>query len=128
MQAMAAGVIQFFGDTELLMKKGDFRPLITFNAERLATFPDVPTAAEVGIEAPLDQLYLWGGLFAPAGLDPAVRDRLSAACETAMNSDGFKEFAANTNTVLSYKDAAAFDAFFRAQYAGNGAIIDAAGL
>ena len=128
LQAMAAGVIQFFGDTELLMKKGDFRPLITFNGERLATFPDVPTAAEVGIEAPLDELYLWGGLFAPTGLDPAVRDKLSAACETAINSDGFKQFAANTNTVLAYKDAAAFDAFFRAQSAGNGAIIDAAGL
>lgn len=27
-QAMVAGTIRFFGYTELLMKKGDFRPLL----------------------------------------------------------------------------------------------------
>lgn len=127
-QAMAAGTIQFFGDTELLMQSGDFRPLMTFNAERLENFPDVPTATEVGIEAPLNELYLWGGLFAPAGVEPAVVETLSAACESAVGSEGFGEFAASTNTVLDYKNAADFDAFFRAQYASNKAIADAAGL
>jgi tripartite-type tricarboxylate transporter receptor subunit TctC len=128
LQAMAANTIQFFGDTELLMKSGDFRPLVVFNSERLESFPDVPTAAEVGIAAPLNELYLWGGLFAPAGLEPEVTEKLSTACETAMNSDGFQEFAANTSTVLDYRNAADFDAFFRAQYESNSALIEAAGL
>ncbi len=128
LQAMAAGTIQFFGDTELLMTRGDFRPLVVFNSERLESFPDVPTAAEVGIAAPLNELYLWGGLFAPAGLEPDVTATLSAACETAINSDGFQEFAATTNTVLNYRNAADFDAFFRAQYESNAALIEAAGL
>ena len=128
MQAMAAGTIQFFGDTELLMTRGDFRPLVVFNNERLSSMPDVPTAAEVGIAAPLNELYLWGGLFAPAGLEPAVTQKLSAACETAINSDGFQKFAADTSTVLNYRNAADFDAFYRAQYAANSALIDAAGL
>lgn len=128
LQAMAAGTIQFFGDTELFMASGDFRPLVVFNKERLASMPDVPTAAEVGIAAPLDELYLWGGLFAPAGLEPAVTEKLSTACETAINSDGFQKFAADTSTVLAYRNAADFEAFYRAQYAANSAIIDAAGL
>lgn len=128
LQAMAAGTIQFFGDTELLMTRGDFRPLVVFNSERLESFPDVPTAAEVGIAAPLNELYLWGGLFAPAGQEPEVTETLSAACETAMNSDGFQEFAANTSTVLNYRNAADFEAFFRAQYESNSALIEAAGL
>lgn len=128
LQAMAANTIQFFGDTELLMTRGDFRPLVVFNSERLDSFPDVPTAAEVGIAAPLDELYLWGGLFAPAGLEPEVTETLSAACETAMNSDGFQDFAAQTSTVLNYRNAADFDAFFHAQYESNAALIDAAGL
>ena len=128
LQAMAAGTIQFFGDTEILMTKGDFRPLMVFNSERLESFPDVPTAAEVGIEPPLNELYLWGGLFAPAGLDAAIADTLSTACETAVNSEGFQEFAQQTSTVIDFKDAAAFDAFYRAQYEANSAIIDAAGL
>jgi tripartite-type tricarboxylate transporter receptor subunit TctC len=128
MQAMAANTIQFFGDTELLLSTGDFRPLVVFNNERLANFPDVPTATEVGIAAPLNELYLWGGLFAPAGLEPAVTEKLSNACETAMNSEGFQEFATQTSTVLNYRNAADFDAFFRAQYDANQALIKAAGL
>lgn len=128
LQAMAAGTIQFFGDTELLMTRGDFRPLMVFNSERLASFPDVPTAAEAGIAAPLNELYLWGGLFAPAGVDAEITQTLTTACETAMNSDGFQDFAAQTSTVLNYRNAADFDAFFRAQYESNAALIDAAGL
>lgn len=128
LQAMAAGTIQFFGDTELLMTRGDFRPLVVFNSERLESMPDVPTAAEVGIAAPLNELYLWGGLFAPADLDPAVTETLSTACETAINSDGFQEFATQTSTVLNYRNAADFDAFYRAQYEANSSLIEAAGL
>jgi len=128
LQAMAAGTIQFFGDTEILMTKGDFKPLMVFNDTRLDTFPDVPTASESGIAEPLNELYLWGGLFAPAGLDQAVTDKLSQACETAVNSDGFQEFAKKTSTVISYKNAADFDTFYRAQYEANSSIIDAAGL
>lgn len=128
LQAMAANTIQFFGDTEILMQRGDFRPLIAFSDVRLDNFPDVPTATEVGIAAPLNELYLWGGLFAPAGTDPAVVATLSDACETAVNSDGFQKFAADTQTTIKYRNAADFEAFFRAQYAANSAIIDAAGL
>lgn len=128
LQAMAAGTIQFFGDTELLMTRGDFRPLMVFNAERLESFPDVPTAAEAGIAAPLNELYLWGGLFAPAGVDADTTETLSKACETAVNSDGFQAFAEKTSTVLNYRNAADFDAFFKAQYEANSALIDAAGL
>lgn len=128
LQAMAAGTIQFFGDTEILMTKGDFKPLMVFNDERLATFPDVPTAAEAGIAAPLNELYLWGGLFAPAGVDAGVVDKLSSACEAAVTSDGFQEFATKTSTVINYRNAADFDAFYRAQFEANSSIIDAAGL
>jgi tripartite-type tricarboxylate transporter receptor subunit TctC len=125
---LTAGNIQFFGDTELLMKRGDFRPLMVFNADRVENFPDVPTATEVGIEAPLNELYLWGGLFAPAGLEADVTAKLEAACETAVSSDGFQEFANNSGTVINYRGAAEFDAFYRAQYESNSALIEAAGL
>ena len=125
---LTAGNIQFFGDTELLMKRGDFRPLMVFNKERVESFPDVPTAAEVGIEPPLNELYLWGGLFAPAGVEADVTAKLEAACEAAIASDGFQEFAANSGTVLNYRGAAEFDAFYREQYEANAALIEAAGL
>ena len=125
---LTAGNIQFFGDTELLMKRGDFRPLMVFNDERVESFPDVPTATEVGIEAPLNELYLWGGLFAPAGLEPEVTATLEAACESAVASDGFQEFAANSGTVINYRGAEEFNAFYRTQYDANAGLIEAAGL
>ncbi|WP_439155127.1 Bug family tripartite tricarboxylate transporter substrate binding protein [Yoonia sp.] len=128
LQAMAANTIQFFGDTEILMQRGDFRPLIAFSDKRLENFPDVPTATEVGIEAPLNELYLWGGLFAPAGTDAAVVAKLSDACGTAVNSEGFQTFAADTQTTINYRNAEDFNTFFRAQYEANSAIIEAAGL
>ncbi|MCE3026656.1 tripartite tricarboxylate transporter substrate binding protein [Salinicola sp. DM10] len=128
LQGMAAGTIQFYGDTELLMQGGDFRPLLAFSDTRLADLPDVPTAREAGIEPPLDQLYLWGGLFAPAGLAADKRDVLSKACGAAVASPEFQAFAERTRTVLHYRDAAAFDAFYRAQYSANAKLIDAAGL
>ena len=128
MRAMAAGTIQFFGDTELLMKAGDFRPLGVFNSERLATLPNVPTMTEIGIKPPLNELYLWGGLFAPKGLDTGIRDKLAGACKGAVESAGFKDFAAKTGTVIKYMDSARFDTFFRAQYEANKALIKAAGL
>ena len=128
MQGMAAGTISFFGDTELLMQGGDLRPLMVFNSERLEAHPDLPTAREVGVEPPLDELYLWGGLFAPAGLDEGIRAQLSDACERAVNSDGFQEFAERTGTVLDFMDAESFEAFFRAQYEANAVLIEAAGL
>lgn len=128
MQGMAAGTIQFFGDTELLMQGGDLRPLMVFNSERLEHLPDLPTANEVGVQPPLDELYLWGGLFAPAGLDDAVRDQLSEACRVATESEGFQEFADRTGTVLRYMDAHEFDAFYREAFGAASTLIEASGL
>lgn len=128
MKSMAGGVIEFFGDTEVMMSQYELKPLAVFADERLASLPDVPTASEAGIEAPLDELYLWGGLFAPKGLPEDVTETLAAACEDAVESEAFGDFAAKTGTVIAYRGPAEFDAFFREQYESNGTLIDAAGL
>lgn len=128
MQAMAAGTIQFFGDTETLMKSGGLRPLGVFNDKRLANLPDVPTMSELGVKKPLNELYLWGGLFAPAKLDKAVQEKLSVACKAASESAGFKSFADKTGTVIRYMDFVEFEKFYRAEYAANINLIKAAGL
>jgi tripartite-type tricarboxylate transporter receptor subunit TctC len=128
MASMQSGIIQFFGDTEVMMSRYDLKPLAVFADERLPSMPDVPTAAEAGIEAPLNELYLWGGLFAPAGLDEGIRDQLAAACEEAVASKAFLDFAEKTGTVIDYRGPEEFDAFFREQYESNSTLIDAAGL
>jgi tripartite-type tricarboxylate transporter receptor subunit TctC len=128
MASMQSGIIQFFGDTEVMMSRYDLKPLAVFADERLPSMPDVPTAAEAGIEAPLDELYLWGGLFAPAGLDADTTATLAAACEAAVASEAFQDFADKTGTVIAHRGPEEFEAFFRQQYEANSALIDAAGL
>ncbi len=128
MKSMAGGIIQFFGDTEVMMSRYDLKPLAVFADERLASLPDVPTATEAGIAAPLNELYLWGGLFAPAGLDAEVTAKLASACEGAVQSNAFQAFAESTGTVINYRGPEEFDAFFRQQWDANKTLIEAAGL
>lgn len=128
MLGMASGAIQFFGDTELILSQHNLKALGVFADERLESLPDVPTMAEAGVDPELAELYLWGGLFAPAGVDDAVVAQLSDACGQAVASPSFQEFAAQTGTVLNYMPAAEFDAFYRAEFDANRSLVEAAGL
>jgi tripartite-type tricarboxylate transporter receptor subunit TctC len=59
-----------------LAAEGRIRLLAIGSPQRSAAAPEVPTMAESGF--PGAQVGLWYGLFAPAGLPEAVRDRLNA--------------------------------------------------
>lgn len=54
-----------------LLASGKLRPLLTTTPERLAQFPDIPTARELGLPQ-LEAVIGWSGLFGPAGMDPAA--------------------------------------------------------
>lgn len=62
------------------------RPLAVSSPQRLASLPDVPTYAEAGLE-PMNDMS-WYGLGAPAGLDPEVLEKLSAASKAALENPG----------------------------------------
>lgn len=55
-------------------KAGKIRVLAVAGAQRSALLPDMPTVAEAGV--PGFAVTNWVGLLAPAGLDPAIVDRL----------------------------------------------------
>ena len=64
------------------IKTGDLVALGTTGARRSAVAPELPTIAEGGVagyDAPA-----WMGLFAPAGIPPAVADKVSAAVKSAL--------------------------------------------
>ncbi len=68
-------------------------PMIAFTSEkRDPDYPNVPTVKESGIDYVVD---IWWGLFAPAGLPPAIRDRMNKEV-AAVTAD--KEFAAFLKT------------------------------
>ncbi len=58
------------------IKAGQVRALAVTGRERSPDLPDVPTLAEAGV--PGVEVYLWTGLFAPAGTPPAIVKKLEA--------------------------------------------------
>lgn len=73
-------------EARALIDGGKLRPLATMASERIAIFPDVPTLEESGIGYTYG---LWHGVTAPKGLDSEALEILSAAVESAANSESF---------------------------------------
>jgi tripartite-type tricarboxylate transporter receptor subunit TctC len=72
------------------------------SAERLPTFPDVPTAKESGL--PSLQVGIWHALYAPKGTPKAVVDKLVAAAQTALADPGLQQRFAELGAVTYPKD------------------------
>ncbi len=58
------------------VKSGKLKALAIGTAERVASWPDLPTVAESGV--PGFNAYTWGALLAPAGTPPAIVAKLNA--------------------------------------------------
>ena len=74
--AMDAG-----GSALPLVKAGKLKVLGTTGLSRGAALPDVPTIAEQGF--PGFEIVAWDGILAPAGMSPAIVDRLNASLRRA---------------------------------------------
>ena len=125
MKSMAGGVIQYFADTPVMLSRFEVKALAAYTAERIPALPDVPTMSELGHDL---EFSVWRGIFAPKGTPADVVEKLSMACETAAGSEGFKAFAAETNTDILFKNSADFAAFAQSEFEKNGDILKAAGL
>lgn len=64
-----------------LIQNGDARALAVAGSKRMAALPDVPTAAEAGLQN--YESYAWLALLAPANIDKALIDKLYAAAQDA---------------------------------------------
>ena len=69
-----------------LVEAGKLRLLCTFGEKRLKTFPDVPTAKELGFRVVHDNPM---GIFGPKGMDPKVVKILHDAFRKAQNDPRF---------------------------------------
>ena len=76
------GRIQMVFDTSFMpyAKSGKVRAVFVDGSTRLADLPDVPTAAEVGLDLTSFRSRGWFGLFAPRGTPEPILRRLSDAC------------------------------------------------
>jgi tripartite-type tricarboxylate transporter receptor subunit TctC len=94
---------------------GSLRVLANWGAERIPSFPDVPTFKELGY--PDVEFYIWAGMFAPRGLPEPIVTRLRDAMRQAMqNSEVLKTFE-GAGSPPAYLDAPEFTRFFEADSA-----------
>lgn len=84
------------------------RALAVSSPKRLASLPDVPTYAEVGLK-PMNEMS-WYGLGAPAGIDPAVLDKLSAALKKTLQNPELVKTIEQQGAIVDYQTPAQFRA------------------
>ncbi len=125
MKALLGGVVNIYGDVANFVPQYDLHPIAVYNDERLPEFPDVPTMKEEGHDLTYS---IWGGIFAPAGTPPEVVEKLSAACEEAMQAEGTVEGMAKQQTPIAYLNAEDFAEFVRSEHEKNARVLEAAGL
>jgi tripartite-type tricarboxylate transporter receptor subunit TctC len=84
--ALQKGDVAFATDTPSIFapmhEAGSVRVLLVTTEARVARFPDVPTAKEVGLGD--FKAHSWYGIYAPAGTARPIIDRFAQAIETAL--------------------------------------------
>jgi tripartite-type tricarboxylate transporter receptor subunit TctC len=107
------------------VRSGRLRALAVTSMERSPSLPEIPSLNEAGVVG--YDAASWGAVFAPAGLPPAVRDRLARAFNVAMDEPAARERA----TALGFDRAAltpdALSAMVRAEHAKWGAVVKRSG-
>jgi tripartite-type tricarboxylate transporter receptor subunit TctC len=115
------------GVSEVLsgVKSGKLRALAVLADERSPQFPDVPTAAEAGLDA---VITAWGGFGAPKGTPQEVVDKLSAAFEEAISSESFKQAMESQGVEALFRGPEDFTAFVNQESQQFAEIVPALGV
>jgi tripartite-type tricarboxylate transporter receptor subunit TctC len=102
------------------------RILAVSTAKRDPVAPDAPTLAESGL--PGFDVLGWLGLVGPAGMNPAVRDRINAAVKKAMQVDAVKQSFVKLGLQPVGGTADEFRHYIDAEYKRWGDVAKAAGI
>lgn len=102
--AAASGV----NEVKQNLADGKLKVLAIFHSERHPEIPDVPTAAEQGLDI---EIGGWGGIYAPKDLPGDVRDTLESAIAEAVKADSYQEIITGSGNLVVYRDSAEFTEF-----------------
>lgn len=107
------------------VQAGTLRLLAVYSDRRHPGFPDVPTLKESGV--PVVALS-FGGVLAPANTPRPALEKLQDACQRAVKSPSYVEWAAKAGQVIDYQPAAAFARKLQADSQSKEAAIKRLGL
>jgi tripartite-type tricarboxylate transporter receptor subunit TctC len=113
LNAILTGTVQAVasapGTLKQLVDDGKMRVLANWGAQRIASFPDMPTFQERGYTDV--EFYIWAGLFAQAALPPPIMSRLRAAMAEAVQSPEVVKTFETAGSPVAYMDAPEFARF-----------------
>ena len=111
--ALMGGTVQALASAPGTLKQqvddGKMRVLANWGAERIASFPDLPTFRELGYKDV--EFYIWAGLFAQAALPAPIMTRLREAMAQAVNSPEVTKTFETAGSPVAYLDAPEFAKF-----------------
>ena len=129
---LVGGHVDFLCDQAVSLtqqiNEGVIQAYAVSSPQRLAVLPQVPTAAEAGLDY---QMSIWAGMFAPRGTAKAVIDRLAQALDQALDDRQVQNRLSElggTVPVKGERTPAKFDGFVRAEIARWAPILKAANI
>ena len=106
------------------LTSGELRALVVMADERLAEFPEVPTARESGVDW---TAVGWRGLALPKGTPPEIMQQLETVCLKIGQSSAYRDFMAKQGFGITLRGSREFHEFLRAQDEQWKAVVEAAG-
>lgn len=101
---------------------GRLRALAATTSKRTASLPDVPTLDESGVKG--YDAMVWWGVFAPAGLAPAVVKRLDAELKTVLGLEDVGKALASQGVEPDYQGPAEFRPFLVREIANWARVVE----
>jgi tripartite-type tricarboxylate transporter receptor subunit TctC len=105
---------------------GKLRPLAVTGKARLASLPNVPTAAEAGYPDLI--VSSWFAMYAPAKTPKAVIDKLAGEIDKIMKTDEFRKKAAEQGAEAVYMGPAQLGQYTRDELARYKTVVEKAGI
>src|SRR5947207_1650617 len=96
------------------IKEGRIKPLAISSAQRSPLLPNVPAFDELGVKG--YEADTFTGIFAPAGVPPAVQQKLSSSLRKAMAVESVRERYRTMGVELMDMSQPQFAAYVRADY------------
>jgi tripartite-type tricarboxylate transporter receptor subunit TctC len=130
MQDLVAGQVDVMfdglGSSAAQINGGALRALALAASERSATIPEVPTAAQAGLNG--YEVATWYALFAPRGTPAPIIERMSAELRKALASDAIKESWGKSGSTIPTLMGADFGKFVSSEVARWGKVVKDAGV
>ena len=107
------------------IRAGKLRAIAVTSAKRSSLLPDVPSVTEFGYRDFDD--YTWVGFFVPAGMPPALVDRINAEINRAMETQDAKDRFSQLGMETSRSSSAEFGVFLRDEVAKWAGVVKSTG-